>query len=136
MGEKIQEIGDKLTDINTKLDTVGAGLNSLVETLTSLGQTIESSLNGLVEKVNIYSEKITLQSQDDFDISKRNLEDVGYEINSIRTSMLGTSQIISMSESLYGLLEVLDTVAFDPKEVKLKFQEISEFIEEKKGGSK
>ena len=136
MGEKIQDIGNKLTDINIKLDAVGAGLNSLVETLTSLGQTIETSLNLLVEKVNVYSAKMTLQSQDDFDISKRNLEDVGYEINSIRTSMLGTSQIISMSESLYGLLEILDTVAFDPKEVKLKLQEISEFIEEKRGGSK
>jgi len=136
MSDKIEDIGNKLTDINTKLDSVGAGLNTLVETLTSLGQTIETSLNGLVQKVNEYSQKITLQSQDDFDISKKSLEDVGYEINSVRTSMLGTSQILSMSESLYGLLEVLDTVAFDPKEIKLKLQEISEFIEEKKGGSK
>ena len=61
---------------------------------------------------------------------------MSYDINSIRTSMLGPSQIIQMSESLYGLLEVLDTVAFDPNEIKEKLEEISKFIEEKKGGNK
>ncbi len=136
MSNDIQDIGTKLTEINTKLDNVGAGLNTLVETLSNLGQTIESSLQALVEKVNEYSNKITLQSQDDFEISKKHLEDVEYEINTIKTSMLGPAQIISMSESLYGLLEVLDAVAFDPNEIKLKLDEISKFIEEKRGGNK
>ncbi|NHI91813.1 MAG: hypothetical protein EAX96_04870 [Candidatus Lokiarchaeota archaeon] len=133
MSNEIQEIATKLNEINEKLDVVGEGLNSIVDILTNLGDQVNDSISILVNKVEDYANKVTLQGQTDFERSRSNLEDVAYEINSISTSMLGPSQIISASESLSGLLEILDTIAFDPEEIKSKLKDIEEFIAEKKG---
>ena len=131
MSDDIQEIAKKLNEISSKLDYVGEGLNSIVEILSDLGDEVTSSISNLVTSVENYSNKMTLQGQTDFERSRKSLVEVASEIGSISTSMLGISQITSISESLSGLMDILDTVAFDPEEIKSKLKDIENFIKDK-----
>ena len=131
MSDDIQDIANKLNEINSKLDYVGEGLNSIVEILSDLGDEVTSSISNLVTSVENYSNKMTLQGQTDFEKSRASLVEVASEISSISTSMLGISQITSVSESLSGLMDILDTLAFDPEEIKSKLRDIEDFIKDK-----
>jgi len=131
MSDDIQDIAKKLNEISSKLDYVGEGLNSIVEILSDLGDEVTSSISNLVTSVENYSNKMTLQGQTDFERSRASLVEVASEIGSISASMLGISQITSTSESLSGLMDILDTLAFDPEEIKSKLKDIEDFIKEK-----
>lgn len=132
MAEITDELVQRLDEISKKLDDVTEGFSKLADAINKLGEITESALNGLVNKIGDYQNMFSERSQENFDKSKSQLALINEEINKIRQGT-GAEQLLNLSDSLSGILDLLGGDDFNPDNLKTKILEISKYIESKKG---
>ena len=131
MAQSTEKIVQSLNEISKKLDGVRESFSSLIESINKLGKNSEAILKELINKVTDYTTKASETSKDDFDVTRNLLNSVNNEMDKIRQG-IGMKQILRISDSLDSLLDLLGGADFNPKDIKTKLSEISNYIETQK----
>ncbi|MHA1144097.1 MAG: hypothetical protein ACTSRW_05110 [Candidatus Helarchaeota archaeon] len=123
------ELATKLSEISEKLATVADLITTLVNAIKTMGQHLGDKMTQLTEMVKTYGIKATETGSGDFDQIQSAISKIFEKIDTLNT-ITGQKSLQDSGTALNELLDMLDTVAFDPEEIKIKINEITTFIEE------
>ena len=130
----INELSNKLNDISTKITAVGDLLTTLVNSINTMGQQLDSTMTSLSDAIHEYTDKITETSSLEFDQRQNDVSRIMRQIESMK-ERVGVKPLIESATALDNLLGMVDTIVFDPNEIKLKLDDIKQFIKQNKTGN-
>ena len=128
---EINGLSNKLNEISAQLTAVGDLLSTLVNSINSMGQQLDNTMTSLSDAVHQYTDKITTTSSIEFDQRQNDVSRIMRQIETMKEKV-GVKPLIESATALDNLLGMVDTIVFDPSEIKLKLEEIKQFIQEQK----
>lgn len=124
---EIQNLSNRLNEISEKITSVGDLLGTLVDSVNTMGNQLQSTMGELTSVVSKYASRITESSAQEFEFRRGRLSRLFQELE-IMKEKIGFKPLQEAGAALNELLDMIDTVAFDPQEIVLKLNDIKSFL--------
>ena len=125
MSDTFQEVGPKLDEITQKLDTLVSSIKEMTNEFTKFNENISSNLSKISTQITEYFKTLNETSQEDFEKSKKVLEDIEQNLDSQLHPP--ASNIADINNRLEQVFEILGVIV-DPDNLQNNIIKINEFV--------
>jgi len=125
MSDTFQEVGPKLDEITQKLDTLVSSIKEMTNEFTKFNENISSNLSKISTQITEYFKTLNETSQEDFEKSKKVLEDIEQNVDSQLHPP--ASNIADINNRLEQVFEILGVIV-DPDNLQNNIIKINEFV--------